>query len=196
MDPVPDPILSEKFLGYSRESNPGPLGWQSEVLTTIPNRWPKIQLTEQGLKFGICRWARESPAMNYIYSGRRLRQATLPSKGQTRKTQYSVTLHSVFRSETEFTGVLGSNPESTSFILPLAEYYSMGGFHSLFTSRVTLTHLIGLSHNWVDLKSQPLCVTSLLWQICFPTAYFDGMKQITSHTLKGLYCRLVYCSRP
>ena len=26
VDPVPDPILPEKFLGYSRESNPGPLG--------------------------------------------------------------------------------------------------------------------------------------------------------------------------
>ena len=39
VDPVPDPILPEKFLGYSRESNPGPLGWQSGVLTTIPNRW-------------------------------------------------------------------------------------------------------------------------------------------------------------
>ena len=43
MDPVPDPILFlEKFLGYSRESNPGLLGWQSDVLTTIPNRWSKI----------------------------------------------------------------------------------------------------------------------------------------------------------
>ena len=39
VDPVPDPILPEKFLGYSRESNPGPLGWQSDVLTTIPYRW-------------------------------------------------------------------------------------------------------------------------------------------------------------
>ena len=38
MDPVPDPILPEKFLGYSRESNPAPVGWQSDVLTTIPNR--------------------------------------------------------------------------------------------------------------------------------------------------------------
>ena len=34
VDPVPDPILPEKFLEYSRESNPGPLGWQSDVLTT------------------------------------------------------------------------------------------------------------------------------------------------------------------
>ena len=32
MDPVPDLILPEKFLGYSRKSNPGPLGWQSDVL--------------------------------------------------------------------------------------------------------------------------------------------------------------------
>ena len=39
VDPVPDPILPEKFLGYSRESYPGPLGWQSDVLTTITNRW-------------------------------------------------------------------------------------------------------------------------------------------------------------
>ena len=38
VDPVPDPIRPETFLGYSRESNPGPLGWQSDVLTTIPNR--------------------------------------------------------------------------------------------------------------------------------------------------------------
>ena len=34
VDPVPEPILGEKFLGYSWESNPGPLGWQSDVLTT------------------------------------------------------------------------------------------------------------------------------------------------------------------
>ena len=26
VDPVPDPTLPEKFLGYSRESNSGPLG--------------------------------------------------------------------------------------------------------------------------------------------------------------------------
>ena len=38
MDPVPDPILPETFLGYRRESNPGPLACQSDVLTTIPNR--------------------------------------------------------------------------------------------------------------------------------------------------------------
>ena len=37
MGPVPDPILPEKFPRYSRESNPGPLGWQSDVPTTIPN---------------------------------------------------------------------------------------------------------------------------------------------------------------
>ena len=36
---VSDPILKiKKNLGYSREPNPGPLGWQSDVLTTIPNR--------------------------------------------------------------------------------------------------------------------------------------------------------------
>ena len=37
VDPVPDFILPEKFLWYSRESNPGPIGWQSDLLTTIPN---------------------------------------------------------------------------------------------------------------------------------------------------------------
>ena len=37
MDSVPDPIFPYKFLGYSRESNPGPIGWQSDVLITIPN---------------------------------------------------------------------------------------------------------------------------------------------------------------
>ena len=42
VDPVPDPIPLEKFLGYSREMNPGPLGWQSDVLTTIPNRWSQM----------------------------------------------------------------------------------------------------------------------------------------------------------
>ena len=36
MDPVPDPRVPKKILGYSRESNPGPLGWQSDVLTSIP----------------------------------------------------------------------------------------------------------------------------------------------------------------
>ena len=39
VDPIPDPILPEKFLWYSWESNQRPLGWQSDVLTTIPNRW-------------------------------------------------------------------------------------------------------------------------------------------------------------
>ena len=42
VDHVPYPILLEKFLGFSRESNPGPLGWQSDVLTTIPNRWSHL----------------------------------------------------------------------------------------------------------------------------------------------------------
>ena len=36
VDTVPDPIFPEKFLGYSWESNPGSLGWQSDVLITIP----------------------------------------------------------------------------------------------------------------------------------------------------------------
>ena len=30
--------FQKKILGYSPESNPGPLGWQSDVLTIIPNR--------------------------------------------------------------------------------------------------------------------------------------------------------------
>ena len=33
--PVPDPILPEKILGYSRESNPRPLGWQSDILKLV-----------------------------------------------------------------------------------------------------------------------------------------------------------------
>ena len=49
VDPVSDLILPEKFLGYSRESNPGPLGWQSDVLTNIPNRWSNIY--NRGLEF-------------------------------------------------------------------------------------------------------------------------------------------------
>ena len=36
VDPVPDHILPQKFLEYSWESNLGPFGWQSGVLTTIP----------------------------------------------------------------------------------------------------------------------------------------------------------------
>ena len=32
------PYTSRKCIGYSRESNPGLLGWQSDVLTTIPKR--------------------------------------------------------------------------------------------------------------------------------------------------------------
>ena len=43
VDPVTDLIRPEKIQGYSRESNPGPLEWQSDVLTTIPNSWsPRI----------------------------------------------------------------------------------------------------------------------------------------------------------
>ena len=38
MVPALDRILSEKFLWCSRESNPGLLGWMSDVLTTIKKR--------------------------------------------------------------------------------------------------------------------------------------------------------------
>ena len=37
--PCSRPYTSRKFIRYSQESNPGPLGWQSNVLTTILNRW-------------------------------------------------------------------------------------------------------------------------------------------------------------
>ena len=57
-DPVPDPILPEKFLEYSRESNPGPLGSQSDVLTTIPNRWSLIYVNGK-LKY----WATYFPKL-------------------------------------------------------------------------------------------------------------------------------------
>ena len=49
MDLVPDPTLPEKFLWYSRKSNPGPLGWQSDVLTTIPNRRSYIYIYNQNI---------------------------------------------------------------------------------------------------------------------------------------------------
>ena len=32
-------LLLEKFLGYCGESNPGSLGWQTDVLITILKRW-------------------------------------------------------------------------------------------------------------------------------------------------------------
>ena len=38
MDPVPHTIYPENFLGYSREKNPGPLGWYSDMVTTTPQR--------------------------------------------------------------------------------------------------------------------------------------------------------------
>ena len=41
VDPVPDPILAEKFLGHSQESNPGPLGWQLQILCFHTGLWPK-----------------------------------------------------------------------------------------------------------------------------------------------------------
>ena len=41
VNPVSDPILPEKLLGYSQESNPRPLGWKSDTLTNLPNRWSK-----------------------------------------------------------------------------------------------------------------------------------------------------------
>ena len=34
----PYTVLPGKILGYSRQSNPGPLEWQSDVLTPTPNR--------------------------------------------------------------------------------------------------------------------------------------------------------------
>ena len=46
VDPIPDPILLEKFLGYSQESNPGPLGWQSDILEVV--KGPKLNL--------LCNW--------------------------------------------------------------------------------------------------------------------------------------------
>ena len=55
MDPDPDPILPEKFRGYSQEPNPGPLGWQSDVLTTIPKRRSFIPLYNMELSLGVVR---------------------------------------------------------------------------------------------------------------------------------------------
>ena len=47
----PYSLLPEKFPGYSRELNPGPLGWQSNVITTIPNRWSEILLYDINKKY-------------------------------------------------------------------------------------------------------------------------------------------------
>ena len=38
VDPIPDTIHPETFLGYSWATNLGRLGWQSDVLTTISKR--------------------------------------------------------------------------------------------------------------------------------------------------------------
>ena len=47
IDPVSEPVFPEKFLGYSQESNLGPLVWQSDVLTIIPKRWSKMINTKR-----------------------------------------------------------------------------------------------------------------------------------------------------
>ena len=52
MDPVPDPILPEKLIGFSRDLNPGHLGWQSEVPTTIPNRRSSVPI-KLSIKLGF-----------------------------------------------------------------------------------------------------------------------------------------------
>ena len=57
--PVPDPILPEKFLGYSQESNPEPLGWQSGMLTTIPNRWSQPYLASVKIVLMSCTFSQE-----------------------------------------------------------------------------------------------------------------------------------------
>ena len=38
VDTRPYRLVPVKVLGYSRESNAGPLGWMSDVLTTVPKR--------------------------------------------------------------------------------------------------------------------------------------------------------------
>ena len=43
--------LPETFQGFSRETNPGPLGWQSDVLTTIPKR--SMSIIGQYLKVNL-----------------------------------------------------------------------------------------------------------------------------------------------
>ena len=44
VDPIPYPILPEKLTWYSRDSNPGPLEWQSYMLNTTPQRWFETSL--------------------------------------------------------------------------------------------------------------------------------------------------------
>ena len=73
VDPVPDPILPEKIsrVAYSRESNPGPIGWQSDVLTTIPNRWSntlwwicKLLCVSEGMLHWFTQYIRHSLHFN------------------------------------------------------------------------------------------------------------------------------------
>ena len=56
MGPVPDPILQEKFLGYSPGIEPG-TSWMTDVLTTIPNR--RSRAYESELKHQSAEWRHE-----------------------------------------------------------------------------------------------------------------------------------------
>ena len=78
VDPVPDPILAEKFLGYSRKTNPGPLRWQSDMLTTIPNRRDFEQFFKQIFSFSVC--------FSFSYSNIPLKAARIPPKSHARTT--------------------------------------------------------------------------------------------------------------
>ena len=44
MDPVPDPILPETFLGYSRESNPGPLEASANIVSLFHIKFSPINV--------------------------------------------------------------------------------------------------------------------------------------------------------
>ena len=74
MDSVPDPILPEKFLWYSRESNPGPLGWQLDLLITIPNRLSNgpIALTKGKYNDHITMFSFIPPIYHGYYRGLKL----------------------------------------------------------------------------------------------------------------------------
>ena len=51
MDPVLDPTLSQKFIGYSRESSP--LGWQADVLITVTNTRSMTRNTKYKVKVNV-----------------------------------------------------------------------------------------------------------------------------------------------
>ena len=87
MDPIRDPILPQKFLGYSRESNPGPLRWRTIVLTAISNRRSNIIIIIiiMYIKAARLRWIGHVERM----SAERMQKKIMASKLMQRKQRSS-----------------------------------------------------------------------------------------------------------